>query len=297
MSSLSPEARARLMAFRRAESPDPEVAERCLAAVERRAAAAPEATGPSRRVIVGAAILALAAGLLLALRWASAPTRRAAADGMGAPYHDARAPGHEQPARRDAGAAKVIGGPADPGAAIDPAAAGPRGESDTAAEMAGSRSESDTAAETAGSRGESVSAAETAGSRGESDTAADSRGASDTADAAGSRGARATGPTRADPRARGRDGADDIAAEVALLREAKLAAPARRLELLAAHARRFPGGAFAAEAALLEIEARCELGEAVQARSLAARFARRFSGSPLAARAARVCADIGAPAP
>ena len=271
MSSLSPEARARLMAFRRAESPDPEVAERCLAAVERRAAAAPEATGPSRRVIVGAAILALAAGLLLALRWASAPTRRAAADGMGAPYHDARAPGHEQPARRDAGAAKVIGGPADPGAAIDPAAAGPRGESDTAAE--------------------------TAGSRGESDTAAGSRGASDTADAAGSRGARATGPTRADPRARGRDGADDIAAEVALLREAKLAAPARRLELLAAHARRFPGGAFAAEAALLEIEARCELGEATQARSLAARFARRFSGSPLAARAARVCADIGAPAP
>ena len=57
MSSLSPEARARLMAFRRAESPDPEVAERCLAAVERRVAAAPEVTGPSRRVIVGAALV------------------------------------------------------------------------------------------------------------------------------------------------------------------------------------------------------------------------------------------------
>jgi hypothetical protein len=85
--------------------------------------------------------------------------------------------------------------------------------------------------------------------------------------------------------------ADDIAAEVALLREAKLAAPARRLELLAEHARRFPGGAFAAERALLEIDARCALGEDDRARELAARFPARFPGSPLAARAARACAD------
>ncbi|MEZ4453889.1 MAG: hypothetical protein R3B09_30815, partial [Nannocystaceae bacterium] len=73
------------------------------------------------------------------------------------------------------------------------------------------------------------------------------------------------------------------------------AAPAARLEILAAMARRFPSGALAAERRLLEIEARCALGEVEVARALA----RRLRDPDLAARAAALCpedpATTGAP--
>lgn len=90
---------------------------------------------------------------------------------------------------------------------------------------------------------------------------------------------------------RTRASADDLAEEVRLLREAKLAEPARRLGLLDELARRFPNGALAAERVLLTIEGRCALGEGEVARAMARQFTRRFPGSSLAARAAKVCAE------
>lgn len=93
---------------------------------------------------------------------------------------------------------------------------------------------------------------------------------------------------------RARASADELAEEVRLLREAKLAEPARRLELLDELARRFPSGALAAERMFLTIEARCIVGEIEVARVMARQFTRRFPGSSLAARAAKVCAEAPA---
>ena len=229
MQSLSPEARARLAAFRTAESPSEADAERCLAAIEARVAAAPVATPRRRIVIVGAAALALAAGLLLALRFAGGLARDDDAAAQQAPYHEERAPARQE-VREVAPTPVVVPVPVEvavPGAVPERPAA--------------------------------------------------------------ERAAPEQAPVPEARRPRARDAAD-IAAEVAMLREAKLAAPADRLALLREHARRFPDGAFAAERSLLEVETRCELGEVDQARALAARFSQRFRGSPLVARVAKICA-------
>jgi hypothetical protein len=229
MQSLSPEARARLAAFHQAESPDAAAELRVLAAIERRIAE----PAPRRRIVVPlVTALALAAALLLVLRWAIVPADRSDDAAVQAPYHDAP-PIHEvieeaPPVRVPV----IVPEPAPAAATLEEPVEQPPVPS-------------------------------------------------------------VTSPTKR-PRAR-EASADDIAAEVALLREAKLATPARRLELLGEHARRFPNGAFAAERGLLEVETRCDLGETDEARALAARFAQRFPGSPLVARAAKICSEDPTP--
>lgn len=223
MQPLSPEARARLAAFNEGESPDAAAEARVLAAIERRVAA----PAPRRIGVSLVAVLALAAALLLVLRWAIAPGIVKDDSAVQAPYHET------PPVREVVREAPPVHVPV----IVEPEPTPPAVE------------------------GEPVPSV--------------------------------TLPTK---RARAREAsADDIAAEVALLREAKLAAPARRLELLREHARRFPTGAFAAERGLLEVETRCDLGETAAARALAARFAQRFPGSPLTARVARICSEDAAP--
>lgn len=230
MQSLSPEAQARLAAFRRAESPSEADAERCLAAIEARVAAAPVVPSVSvsrgRIVIVGAAALALAAGLVLALRFAGELARDDDAAGQQAPYQEERAPVRRVEEVAPVRVTVPVAAPVSEPAPVEVAPALPL---PVQAPVPGAR------------------------------------------------------------RARVPDAAD-IAAEVAALREAKLAAPADRLALLAGHARRFPDGAFAAERGVLEVETRCELGEVEEARALAVKFGQRFRGSPLVARVAKICA-------
>ena len=245
MQSLSPEAQARLAAFRRAESPDDEVAARCLVALERRmASASAPAPAPVRRNFIApiVAVLTLAAGVALAMQWVVTTGAREPEVEVAAPYQS----GAPRPAYtvQDAPPAPSADETAPPPEVVSPAAVeaveGPELERDAAPAVRDARGE--------------------------------------------------TGVKRARSRS-----ADDLAVEVALLREAKLAEPTRRLELLTELARRFPTGALAAERGLLEIEARCDLGEVDVARALARRFSQRFPGSSLAARAAKVCADDVAP--
>ncbi len=244
MQSLSPEAQARLAAFRRAESPDDEVAARCLVALERRVAENVAAPTPTRRrfIVPVAAALMLAAGLALVVQWVVTTGAREPDVEVAAPYHS----GAPRPAYTVQEA---------PPASVDeprvPDAAPPAAV-EAAPEVEEPELERDAA----------PAVREVRARVGEAEVKR--------------------------PRSRS---ADDLAVEVALLREAKLAAPARRLELLTELARRFPTGALAAERGLLEIEARCGLGEVDAARALARRFTQRYPGSSLAARAAKVCAD------
>lgn len=60
---------------------------------------------------------------------------------------------------------------------------------------------------------------------------------------------------------------------------------------IAEHERAFPDGALADELAVLEADALCLAGRAVEARKAAADFVRRRAASPLAARARRICAE------
>jgi len=220
MQSLSPEARARLAEFQRAQSPDAVDEARVLAAIERRVAV----PVPVRRwTTTAVTVLALAAALVLVVRWATAPARPSDDAGVQAPYHD-------EP--RSTETVRDV-------TPVIPEVLAPAPEIEVEVEAV-----------------------------------------------------EAPVPSVTSPRRpRTRDGADDIAAEVALLREAKLAAGERRLELLAEHARRFPAGTFAAERSLLEVETRCDLGQVDEARALAARFTHKFPASPLAARVAKICSD------
>lgn len=228
MQSLSPEARARLAAFRRAESPAEADAARCLAALELRLAAPP--ASPRRRVAIYlAGGLALAAGLLLALRWATTPARHDDARGQQAPYELRPEPPAVPETRALVPAAPPPRPSVEPGP-VDPVAAPAVTPEPEASPV----------------------------------------------------------PQARRPRLRA---GDDIAAEVALLREAKLAEPGRRLELLGEHARRFASGSFAAERELLLAKTRCDLGEVEAARALVASFPQRFPGSPLAARVAKICVE------
>lgn len=235
MQSLSPEARTRLAAFNKGQSPDAEDEARVLAALERRLAE----PVPRRRVgVYVITALALAAGLVLAVTWAITPARRADDAAVQAPHHDG--PQIQEVVRPVPVAPIVPPVPLDTSPTPVPA--------DTSVLPV----PSDTS---------------------EPPVPADSS---------------ASAPSR---RPRVRDAGDDIAAEVALLREAKLAEPGRRLELLGEHARRFPGGTFAAERWLLEAETRCALGEVEQARGLVDRFVDKFPTSPLAPRVAKICSD------
>ena len=227
MEPLSSEARARLAAFRSAESPDRAIADRVLAALEQRVEEgggddlddeAPSRSRLAPRVLAG---FALAAGVLLALTWAVMKGGEAPQTHVAAPYqaHEGDAPRTAEPVQRP-----------------DPARAPAQ---EPAPEVAPEAQPTDKPADTAKTRR----------------------------------------PARE----------DTVAAEVDLLRRAKLAAPGERLQLLEEHARRFPDGILAAERSLLEIEARCALGQRDAARDLAASFPRRFPGSPLVDRAATLC--------
>ncbi|MFZ6177251.1 hypothetical protein [Nannocystis pusilla] len=229
MEPLSSEARARLAAFRSAESPDRAIADRVLAALEQRVEEgggddlddeAPSRSRLAPRVLAG---FALAAGVLLALTWAVMKGGEAPQTHVAAPYQ-----AHEGDATRTA---ESVQRP-DPARASAP---------DPAPEVAPEAQPTD------------------------------KPGPADTS--------KARRPARE----------DTVAAEVDLLRRAKLAAPAERLQLIEEHARRFPGGILAAERSLLEIEARCALGQRDAARELVASFPQRFPGSPLVDRAATLC--------
>lgn len=227
MEPLSPQARAHLAAFRRLESPERAVADRCLAALQQRLDEPIDLDDdpPARPRLAPQALagLALAAGVLLALTWAVMRRSDGAQVHVAAPYHaDADAP-H---------AAEVLtrSGSTSPAPAPQPDAA-PLTEPPAAP----------------------------------------------------------VAPDGPRPSKRPARGEDSVAAEVNLLRRARLAEPSARLELLEEHARRFPTGILAAERGLLEIEARCALGQRERARELAASYPKRFSGSPLVERAANLC--------
>lgn len=237
MESLSPQARAHLAAFRRDETPDRAVADRCLAALEQRlddvAADEHHAHADRRRKLATRVFagVALAAGVLLALTWAVMRPDRPPAGNVAAPYQLHTGDPPQRPTERPKP-------PPEPDLALEPAPPELAPEALPAPKPAPSDS----------SR---------SGKR----------------------------PPRAD---------DAVAAEVDLLRRAKLADPSARLDLLGEHARRFPTGILAAERGLLEIEARCALGQVDTARDLAQRFAARFPGSPLVDRAVTLCSSSAA---
>jgi hypothetical protein len=88
--------------------------------------------------------------------------------------------------------------------------------------------------------------------------------------------------------------ADALAAELALVREARTALradrPAQALALLDAHARAFPAGQMREDRQVLRIEALCAAGKVPQARAEAAMFLRTFVGSAHAVRVRNACA-------
>jgi hypothetical protein len=281
MQPLSTEARARLAAFRSAESPDRAIAERCLVALEQRldeaaddgpAAGPPprlEAVddgpaGPPRRRLAAplAVAIALAASVLLALTWAVTRGVSAPRSDMAAAYqsHDdprqhVALPRTPEPSPRASARftapARAPEAPEEPAAVVDEPV-----PPDTIDESPVQEAPvpSDTI--------ESPAAVP------EAPVPADSSKPT------------ARRPVQAE---------DMVAVEVALLRRAKLAEPNSRLALLKEHARRFPTGLLAAERELLVIETRCALDEVETARHLAERFMRRFAGSPLVERAATIC--------
>lgn len=237
MEPLSSEARARLAAFRSAESPGRATADRCLAALEQRLDEGvsddlddeePRRSRLAPRVLAG---FALAAGVLLALTWAVTQGGPSSQTHVAAPYQVQGDESSHAAERRGDDAVEVAPRVVVPDA-IAPAEPTP--------------------------------------------VPADT---SDPADTAKKRPARAE---------------DSVAAEVDLLRRAKLAEPAARIELLEEHGRRFPTGILAAERGLLEIEARCALGQRDVARELATSYPRRFPGSPLVDRAATLCSSPAA---
>jgi len=237
MEPLSSEARARLVAFRSAESPDRLIADRCLAALEQRFDEvgddldedAPRRSRLAPRVLAG---FALAAGVLLALTWAvmhggggESPTTHVAA-----PY---QVQGDDVPRTAEPGRAPAEARALAP--AVEPPVDPQPVEAPTTKPVS-------------------------------SDTSKSRK------------------PARE----------DTVAAEVDLLRRAKLAGPGERLQLIEEHARRFPTGILAAERSLLEIEARRATGPRDAARQLAASYPRRFPGSPLVDRAAALCTEPAA---
>lgn len=84
----------------------------------------------------------------------------------------------------------------------------------------------------------------------------------------------------------------DAAAEIALFRTIKVERDAKaRLAAIARYRKEFAAGAFVQEAAVLEIEALCDLGRVPEATERGAAFVRRFGDSAYAAVARRGCAE------
>ena len=87
---------------------------------------------------------------------------------------------------------------------------------------------------------------------------------------------------------------DTLAAEVRLVNGARAAIdgrdPARALDLLADHQRRFAAGALEPEASALRVDALCAAGRTPEAEAEALRFHSRHPGSPLERRLAATCA-------
>ncbi|PRP95110.1 hypothetical protein [Enhygromyxa salina] len=89
------------------------------------------------------------------------------------------------------------------------------------------------------------------------------------------------------------DARSDLAAEVALLRDAKqlrATAPQAALEQLERHRAQFPAGTLAPERDALRIELLCALGRVTQAEAAREQFAGTHPGSPLQARIETTCA-------
>ncbi len=99
-------------------------------------------------------------------------------------------------------------------------------------------------------------------------------------------------PTR--PR-RAASGAEDLAAEVALLRRARAALddgdPDAALRILGEHAREFPGGQMQEDRQRLRVEALCALGRGEQARAEADAFLQQYPGSTHGARVRNLCRE------
>lgn len=291
MQPLSTEARARLAAFRSAESPDRAIADRCLAALEQRLHSGDDRLAdPPRRLAAPLAVaVALAAAVVLALGWAVTGGLSAPRDDMAAPYHSDHDPQEQHALRRTP----------------DPT---PRAQARTAVPKTSPPAEfvpDEPVPEelipeppTAELPPPELPAAElpAADQPAPSDTSAasDPPVPSDISDRpvpADTPAADAPPvlPTTSKPARQPIRSADAVAAEVALLRRAKLSEPHSRLALLKEHARKFPSGLLTAERELLVIETRCELNEVERARMLAEKFMRRFRGSPLVERAATIC--------
>lgn len=266
MQPLSTEARARLAAFQHAESPDRAIADRCLAALEQRLSA-PEvhaADSPRRFAAPLAIVVALAAAVLLALGWAVTGGISAPRDDMAAPYHGDHDPREQHALRR----------------APEPA---PRAPARLAVPKAAETPEEPVLAEP-------VPEELIPGAPAPEEPAADAPVPADTPAVVPAVDEQPVPADTSKPAARRPvRSADAVAAEVALLRRAKLSEPNSRLALLKEHARKFPTGLLTAERELLVIETRCELNEVERARVLAEKFMRRFRGSPLVERAATIC--------
>ena len=107
----------------------------------------------------------------------------------------------------------------------------------------------------------------------------------------------ATPPIRhkapAAPSARAPTTAEDLQAELALIKRARDAEqrqrPAEGLAALAEHARRFPRGTLADERRVMKAELLCASGRTAEARALVRRFERQRAGSALAGRMSAVC--------
>lgn len=107
-------------------------------------------------------------------------------------------------------------------------------------------------------------------------------------DAADDAGPTSSAHDHNDTRARPKATADPLArldAEVALVGQARRALgaddPERALRVLRKYARRHPGGAMAEEAALLEVQALCQLGDVSRWSKARDAFTRRYPDSPL----------------
>ena len=87
--------------------------------------------------------------------------------------------------------------------------------------------------------------------------------------------------------------ADQLAEEVAMIEEARGAAPARALELAAEHAKRFPSGQMAMEREIVAIEALKAMGRAGDARARAAAVLNRSRGTLYEERILNLVPELG----
>lgn len=87
--------------------------------------------------------------------------------------------------------------------------------------------------------------------------------------------------------------ADQLAEEVAIIEQARGAAPARALELAAEHAKRFPAGQMAMEREIVAIEALKAMGRAGEARARAEALLNRSRGTLYEERILNLVPELG----